>query len=129
MSVFKLFGLNNMKSFSIFIDTFNILISSGIIIIIILTFLSKYVLTNEYLIFKISVMKLKIPIKDIQLIRQDSITCELCLYYVKDKENSIFNLLMITIKDDLKEKFIKDLKEKNNNIVFELIDKSKDENS
>jgi hypothetical protein len=59
-------------------------------------------------------------------LRQDPETKNLCLYYVTDKNKGIFNLMMITIDNNLKDSFINNIKEKNKNIVFEIVNKNSD---
>lgn len=119
--VFLGLAIKNNLPFAFHTASLIMLLIVGLITLIII-FGTNYLLKEKYLICNFALKKTKIAYSDIQLIRHDKETNQTIIYYnvYKKSGEQEINYKLLFIKNNELEKFITDLKAKNNMIIYEI---------
>lgn len=131
VNLLRLFNVGNFASLYKGLEIISVTVSLLILVFVaVIIIISRYTINDDYFIMQI-LMRVKIPLKDIVLLRKDVKSNLLVMYYYDKKlpPTSPVNFMVINIKDDDKLPFVEAMREKNPHIVFELFDKNKDDNN
>ncbi len=128
INLLKLFGVGRFVSYHRGLEITSVSVSMLILAFVVtILIIARYTITQDALTVQI-VSRVKIPIKDIVLLRKDVKSGLLVMYYYDKKlpPTNPVNYMVINVKDKDKLTFVDRLRERNPQVVFELFDKSND---
>lgn len=125
INLLRLFEVGKFTSYHMGLEIISISVSLLILAFVVtILIIARYTVTDDTLIVQI-VTRIKIPLKDIVLIRKDVKSGLLVMYYYDKKmpASNPVNYMVINIKDKAKIVFAESMRKRNPQIVFELFDK------
>lgn len=119
--VFLSLALKDQQSFMAYVVSMSLLFVL-LIFLILFKLGSFYIINTTHFIISISFFKKKIQFDDILNIRHDNISKQSILYYNTYKKNGekLVAMLYLNVNDDNLDKIVKELKAKNNMIIYDI---------